>query len=213
MSEKRSGSGCLWVALASVLLACIVCCCGGGLAVWMGPGAFVKWMIQPEPLTVQTVPQNPEAAANLAQRFSAGGEVSIEPRELVQLLTDEPDEDLAALWIDAQGDTAALDLSILMKDATPAGYLNLHMKTRFSMRRGWFDNLEFDELTVGPMDLGGFIKGQDLAQNVNQNLAQQRAQDPEMGEKLDRFELLTVRDGKFVVELAPGAWEEFTADP
>lgn len=208
MSEEKKGGllGKIGVALVLlVVLATLSTCCGcGGIVLW-GPSWLVGLFVEDMPLAVPESTGEPNISTELDQRFASGGEVTLTGRELSQLVLAEADEDLAAFWMDTQGDQLTLDLSVRTED--PDGYLNVHAVASGTIEHGWFSTVSMPELVISGWDLGQYTVAQDLAPNLNQ----QKGQNPEFGAVIDEIEYATVQDGAIHITLKDGGYERIKA--
>ena len=218
MPEKKSNKltvilGCLGLLVLLSLLAC----CGGGAALFLvGPGLLVGLVVDDEPLPVKVVKWDEGRVEMLEDRLATqmltDRTIELTGDELTQLVISEDTGQMVAfrIDIDAQG-RGDLDMSIQLDPTTPQ-YLNIHTVGDFTIEDGWFTDFTVDEIDIGKFDLGQYVAGQQLKDNVNQSLSQQRVQDPEVGEAFDMIELLTIENGQFVLTLTEEGVQQLQAD-
>lgn len=204
--------GCLFL----FILACLVCC--GGLAVLMivGPGMLAGLVVDDEPLPVPTARWSEEEVEALGERLALDLEgdrtLSLSGEEFGQLIAgaiDDPQLTVFHVEIDAQ-DRASIDLSYQF-DPAQTKYFNMHMLGEVEMEDGWFTEFVIHEWDIGKFDLGQYMAGQDMAANANQNLAQQKVQDPDMAQAVEAVEYLGIENGQFVLTLSEEGLEELEA--
>ena len=218
MPEKKSNKltvilGCLGLLVLLSLLAC----CGGGAALFLvGPGLLVGLVVDDEPLPVKVVKWDEGRVEMLEDRLATqmltDRTIELTGDELTQLVISEDTGQLVAFRvdIDAQG-RGVMDLSVQLEPSQPQ-YFNIHTVGDFEIEDGWFTDFTVDTLDVGKFDIGQYVAGQQLKDNVNQSLSQQRVQDPEVGEAFDMIELLTIEDGQFVLTLSDEGIARLQAD-
>ncbi len=209
MASRKGGVG-RWIliSLVCLLLATMLCCCSGGILLWMSPSLFLNWFIQDEPLSAPSVAPNPDIAKDLAVRFAAddGSTVQITGEELTQLGDPGTNEELEVFWVDFDDDRFEFVVSVRMDDGDLDGYLNIAASGATTIERGWFTRLEMDSFDLGPMELGQYLVGQELSADANRSMADQRAQDPEVALVLDQIDRLEVKDGAMEITLTPGGF-------
>ena len=210
MSKGKGGAGrtLVIVAVVAVLVATLSCCCGCGGFAWWGPSWLVSFMFADQPLVVPEVAPDPAVASRLERAFEAGGEVRITGDELVQLVDPASSSELEAFHVDVSDSQALLDVSIRVERG---GYLNFHVLGEAVMENGYFTTLTLDELRVGTLDLTKYVAVQDLAPQANQNLAQKRAEDPDLDAALATVQSLRLEGDQVVVVLTEGGYEQLKA--
>ena len=139
--------------------------------------------------------------------IQSGGPVRITGEEIVQLVEPWEEEDLYAFWVDVRPDDT-VDFALSAHFPEIDRFLNLTAQAGFEMEHGWFTDFTVEELKLGDWDLGQYTRGQQLAENANQSMANQRSQDPDVARALDQIDHLWIEDGAIWVELAPDGWEE-----
>lgn len=219
MAEKNKGNkltvilGCLGLLILLSLLAC----CGGGAALFLvGPGLLVGLVVSDEPLPVQVVKWDEGRVEmfedQLATEMLSDRTIELTGDELTQLVISEDTGQLVAFRIDIDDqERGVLDMSVQLDPSQPQ-YFNMHAVGDFEIEDGWFTEFTVDTLDIGKFDIGQYVAGQQLKDNVNQSLAQQRVQDPEVGQAFDMIELLTIEDGQFVLTLTDEGVTQLQAD-
>lgn len=203
--------------LVLLILLCVVVCCGGGALLFIaGPGMLAGLVVSDEPLDVQTVKWDEERVDQLAERVNRDATddrtIELSGGELTQFVLSEAEEELVAFRIDIDDqDRASFDVS-LQPDMSQPQYINLHAVAGFAIEDGWFTHFQVDELQVGKFDVGKYVAGQELKDNVNQSLAQQRVQDPDVGKTFDMLEYLGIEDGQFVLTLSEEGLQQLQQD-
>ncbi len=193
----------------------LLSCCGGGVLLLVSPQLLVGLVLEKEPLPVEVWQWSESDVDALEQRLAAemadDRRIELTGEELTQIVLSGDDDALQAFRIDVdEQDRAVVDVSIRTQDPDPR-YVNLHLVGDMTLEQGWLTLLVVDELEIGKFDLGQYIAGQDITDDANQSLAQQRVQDPEIGEALDMIELLTIEDGHFVLALTEDGVEQLRA--
>lgn len=205
--RRSLGKWLLFAALA-LLLGTSAFCCGGVLMLDRLPGFLFGLVTEEQPLAVAEVPPDDGAEQRLVERFEAGGPVEITGAELVQLVDSAHDPSLVAFWVGIEDGTATIDASFRPPDDTlPEGYVNLHAVGTMKVEQGWFTHVGVDELTLSTWDLGQYVRGQELAPNANQSLANERAKDPNVALAFDQIERLETEGDHIVIELTPDGWQ------
>jgi hypothetical protein len=219
VAEKNKGNkltvilGCLGLLILLSLLAC----CGGGAALFLvGPGLLVGLVVSDEPLPVQVVKWDEGRVEmfedQLATEMLSDRTIELTGDELTQLVISEDTGQLVAFRIDIDDqERGVLDMSVQLDPSQPQ-YFNMHAVGDFEIEDGWFTEFTVDTLDIGKFDIGQYVAGQQLKDNVNQSLAQQRVQDPEVGQAFDMIELLTIEDGQFVLTLTDEGVTQLQAD-
>lgn len=208
MAEGRSRTtGCLFTAIAVCLAAIVVCCGGLCLGAAWAPDLLLGLVADDRPAQVAPAPMSSDSAAVLLGRLADDLEdddrAALSIAEVNALIAANRPEGLAHGQVVAEPDgTLAVDVSL---EAAPGQFVNVHAAGDFTMEQGWFTDLSFDALSVGPYDLGPYIAGQDMAPNANESLAQQRAQEPDVERLMRGVVELDYRDGTFVIELTDDA--------
>lgn len=193
----------------------LLSCCGGGVLLLVSPQLLIGLVLEKEPLPVEVWQWSESDVDALEQRLAAemadDRRIELTGEELTQIVLSGDDDALQAFRIDVdEQDRAVVDVSIRTQDPDPR-YVNLHLVGDMTLEQGWLTLLVVDELEIGKFDLGQYIAGQDITDDANQSLAQQRVQDPEIGESLDMIQLLTIEDGRFVLELTEDGVEQLRA--
>ncbi|MEZ4239288.1 MAG: hypothetical protein R3F59_24670 [Myxococcota bacterium] len=181
---------------------------GGGLVagVAWAPTLAWRWFTEDAPLADASTALDPAARVELAMRvcpsLMLGLPVALTGDEVVALLAFGEAGPTAPvrLAVDDQG-YATLRASIAAEDGR---YLNVVAGGSFALDGGWMSSATVDELRVGPLELGGYVAGQELAMDVNQQLARQRAEDADLDATLARVAHLSTVPGGVQVELQPG---------
>jgi len=198
------------ILLALVLIGGLATCCGCGALWHFLPHIFIAAFTEEQPLTAPSTPSNPFIGDALEARFAAGGPVAITAEELVQLVDPGGDEHIDAFWVEIRpDDTVEVTLSVRLDEDDR--WFNLHGSGSFEMDHGWFTHMGIDNLVAAGWDLGQYTAHQELAQQANQSLANQRSQDPNMAAAIDEIERLWVADGALHIQLAEGGYERFKA--
>jgi len=205
--------GCL---VLLILLSVVVCCGGGALLFIAGPGMLAGFVVSDEPLDVHTVKWDEARVEALAEEVGRDAvddrTIELSGEELTQFVLAEAEEELVAFRIDIDdSERAVFDLS-LQPDMSQPQYVNLHAIAEFTIEDGWFTHFQVDELSVGKFDVGQYMAGQELKDNVNQSLAQQRVQDPDVGKTFDMVEYLGVENGRFVLKLSEEGLQQLQQD-
>ncbi len=208
--------GCLVVLLVSVLV-----CCGGGIAALaLGPDALVKLAINvfvdDAPLPAPTARWDEAEVEALADRLTVGLDeertITLTDEEFSQLVlggVDDPQLTVFHVTVD-ENEKVSADISYQL-DPAQQQWVNMHMVGTMEMEDGWFTEFTVDEWTIGSFDLGQYMAGQDLTADANQNLAQQKAQDPDVQQATDMVEYLGIEDGKIKLTLTEEGIEELRA--
>lgn len=201
-STMKALIGCGVVAIGgSVLL------CGGLVAVVAAsPWLLVHLVAQDAPLDIPKVEVSESERIAVGQRvcteLARQGSTQVSGDELTQLMLTGPDAP-QLVRIAADGEQAVFDLSVETEPGN-GKWINVHGRGGMAMEHGWFVRFTMDELTIGGFDLGQYTAGQDLMAQANQNLAQQRAQNPEQYAAMDSIDRLSVEGGVFTMALAEG---------
>ena len=211
MASRKGGVG-RWILISVVclLLAAMVCCCGGGILLYLSPSLVLAWFVDDAPLDLPAVASNPGISQEVAQRLASDGAVRLSARELMELADPANTRELEAFQVILADDHFDVAMSFVA-DEDNDGFVNLRAGGELTMEQGWFTHLSFDTLTVGPLDLGQYIPGQELAADANRSLADQRAEKADVGAMLDEIERLEVTGGALELTLAPGAFERIVA--
>jgi hypothetical protein len=198
--------GCLVVLLVGVLV-----CCGGGIAALaLGPEALAKLavnlFVDDAPLPAPTARWDEADVEALGVRLEASIDedrtLSLTGEEFSQLVLhgiDDPQLTVFYVSVDEK-ERISSDISYQL-DPAQQQWVNMHVVGTMEMEDGWFTEFTIDEWTIGTFDLGQYMAGQDLTADANQNLAQQKAQDPEVEAATDMVEYLGVEDGRLVLTL------------
>lgn len=201
---KSSGGGWLIKGLGCMGLLAVLCCCGGIITVRFFPDFLLGYVLADTPLPGPTTEAKPVIGA-LEQGatcllLATTGEAPVSPEAVARWLAEDAEADLTVLRVNASGDEAALDLSVATDDSPPR-YFNLQLQGSFTMTKGWFTDLRVSRLIVRDHDWSSYMIGQQLTQQGNQSLANERAKNPDLAELLDGVNKLTVQDGSFVIGL------------
>lgn len=108
-------------------------------------------------------------------------------------------------------DRASLDVSYQL-DPTQQQWINVHVQLEAEMEDGWFTEFVIHEMDFGDIDLIQEASGTDMTAEANQNLAQQRAQDPKVDQAADWIEHLEIDDGQIKLILTEDAIEDLKAE-
>jgi hypothetical protein len=202
-SKMKALIGCGVVVIGgSVLL------CGGLVAVLAAsPWLLVQLVTQDAPLDIPKVEASESERIAVGQRvcteLARQGSTQVSGDELTQLMMTGPDAP-PLVRIAAEGDQAVFDLSVETEPGN-GKWVNVHGRGGMVMENGWFVHFTMDEITVGDWDLGQYTAGQELMAQANQNLAQQRAQNPEQYAVMDGIDRLSVEGGAFTMALKEGS--------
>ncbi len=203
---KRRGRPLLIVLVLLVALS-MACCCGCAGFWHFLPDIFVAAFTEEGPLKAPVVDPDPEVGDRLERAFAAGGPVQVTGEEIVQLVEPWNEEELYAFWVDVRPDDT-VDFALSVHFPEIDRFLNVQVQSGFEMERGWFTDFTVEEMKLGTWDLGQYVRGQQLAENANQSMANQRSQDPDVARALDQIDHLWLEDGALWVELAPDGWDE-----
>lgn len=196
--------GCVtWVIL--FVIAGLIATCSGLLLITMaGPGWVLGRFLDDEPLKVDPPVVAEGSASEIRARIAEDardGSFTITPGEINALLPRD-DDNVAVMQVASDGaETGELTVSVRMEDFE-GQYLNLHVVGGFDMVNGFFQTLTIDDLVVGGWHLGTYVANGELAEQANQNLAQQRVQDPEMAQTLSDIRRATIVDGALYMEVS-----------
>lgn len=193
-----------------VISLCCICCITTAASVY-APAAVANALFSEESASVEVEKWKAEDVRSLEQNIKdeleSEGETSISGDELTQLfIKGSENDDVKFQTTINSDDKAQLDLSFKSGEK----FLNVSSVVDFEVRDGKFSTLTIDELKVGKFDLGRFLKGQDLAANINENLSTN--ENEELSKFLSYFEELYIEDGKFVLILSPEGQKEFLKD-
>jgi len=215
MSEGKGANKWFTIGCVAFIGVGLLCCCGGVGILAISPQLLLGLLFEKEPLPVQTWQWSESDVEALEDRLAADMEreqrIALTGEELTQIVLSGDTGELEAFRIDIdEQDRAVVDISIRTEDPKPR-YMNIHAVGEMTIENGWFTHLVVDEMEFGRFDLGQYIAGQDITDDANNSLAQQRVSDPEVGDNLDKIELLTVRDGQFELVLTEEAVAELKA--
>ena len=200
-SRTRWLTGCL----GCLGLLALLCCCGGGIATWQMPAIFVALFTDDAPLPIQGVTPDPVRAAQVKAgvcgALAREGQTSIAAEDLALLALGEGNRDISALRMDPSGEGLLFQAAF---DTQGKGYVNVIFGGSFALERGWFTDVRIDHANLSSWDLAPYMRGQQLAQNANQSLANQKSQDPSLQGELDRFEKVWTEGGTLHLKMAPG---------
>lgn len=221
--EPKRGrwKGCLLGGCIVSLVLCVLLCCGGTIGLIVGWKAAVNYVlgyfVADNPLPAPTDRWDDAQVATLEQRvideleqqhtLTATGE------ELGQWAAHEIDDPQLTVFhmaIDDE-DRASLDVSYQL-DPTQQQWINMHVQLEAEMEDGWFTEFVIHEMDFGEIDLIQEASGQDMTAEANQNLAQQRAQDPKVDQAADWVEHLEIDDGQLKLTLTEDAIEDLKAE-
>jgi hypothetical protein len=181
-------------------------CCGGTVAVWIwGPMVLAGAFLEDQPLAVAFPHPDParsaEAADRIGRQLAESRTAMVTGDDLTALLLgDESSDDVQMRVVNDRADHAHLDMSIRTED-TPPRYVNIQVGGAFVLENGWFTHTTMDEIRVGDWDFGKYVAGQEMAQSMNQSMARERMENPDLGAKLDGIERLATENGGFSLKL------------
>ncbi len=206
MADNGGGSGWLLKGLGCMGVLAILCCCGGFVGIQLFPMMFLSYFLSDTPLPGPTVEPKPVVAA-LEQGAACAllatvGEARLSPEAVERWVAGKGDPELRVLRVGASGDEGSLELSVATEEQPPR-YFNLQLQGAFTMDRGWFTDLRLSRVIVRDHDWSSYVTGMQLAENANQSLANQRAEQPEAAMLLDGIEHLAVEGGSYVIRLQP----------
>ncbi len=207
-SETQGSGSKKWLIGCGVLfaLSAVSCCCGG-LMLRQLPELLAGLALQPEPLPLPAPTPDPDGGAAIATRVCAelaeDHSSFLTAAELTTLSTLTAEPSLRVMRWRAEGDRLSMDLSWGVPDG--GGFVNVVAGGQLRMENGWWKTASFHEMRLGEHDLAGFLTGQPMAEQLNQNMAQQRAKDPDMAAALDSVELAYTGDGGVHFTLAPNS--------
>ncbi len=182
--------------------------CGGCVAFVLFWPAMLGWAFLDErPLAVAFPAPDAAlaqaAADRIAAELAATHSTLVTTDELTQLALRGADEHAQLRIASGRPDQLTLDLSMVGKEE--AQYFNVHLAGSFLMEHGRVTSMSLDEAEVAGWDLGYFVAGMDLAQGVNDYLAQEREIQPELAATLDGVvRLATERGGVVLTRVAEG---------
>jgi hypothetical protein len=206
MADKKKNRRWLLLILALMVLTSMACCCGCAGFWHFLPDMLVAAFTEEGPLKAPVVDPDPDVAVRLERAFSAGGEVVVTGEELVQLVAPWEEEELYAFWVQVhEDDTVELALSVHLADIDR--FLNVQGRGGVEIAHGWFAHFTMDQLVVAGWDVGQYTRGQQLAEQANRSMADQRAQEPGLAEAMDQIERLWLEDGALHIQLEPGGYE------
>jgi hypothetical protein len=206
MTEPKKRKPWLLIVLVLMLLSSLACCCGcAGLWHFL-PDILVQAFTEEGPLKAPVVDPDPDAAVRLERALEAGGTVRVTGEEIVQLVEPWEEEELYAFWLHVD-EQDQLEFVLSAHIAELDRYVNVQARGACEIEHGWFTGFTMDQLVVSGWDIGGYMAGEQLAQHANRSMADQRAQDPNVGLAMDQIERLWLEDGAIAIELAPGGWE------
>ena len=215
--KKGSAAGKILIGCGLVgVLSALLCCCGGGALITFAPNMMLSYFLEDQPLPGATTAAMPLVAASAKERactaLAAGEQITLSPDDVSVMALGGGSPDVAVLRIGAEGDRATMDFSLANAEEPPR-YFNLHTRGAFKIEKGWFTDLKLDEFILSGHDWSAFVAGQQMATNANQSLANERAQNPDLGAVLDSTEYVAVEGGAFAVRLQPdGAAKRLLCD-
>lgn len=214
MAEGRRGCG-TWLLGAAVVtaLSAVACCGCGGLGVVFAPNllvaAFAWFLLEDAPLGPPPVPLDAatreQVIAKACGDLWAGTPTKIDPALLTGALAYGAGPEIAHLSITPVGDGWSMAVSIRPEGDTR--YINLSGTGTFVMEHGWFTDARLDAVRLAGFDLGVYVQGQQIAENMNQSLANQRAKSPEIAPVLESFDRISTPGGQLELVPGPGAAE------
>ena len=221
--EPRGGrwKGCLLGGCIVSLVLCILLCCGGLIAlpfIWQALLSFaLSSFVADDPLPAPTDRWDDAQVAEVGQRVVEEIEqhrtLSLTGEALSQWAAHEIDDPQLTVFhvsIDDQ-DRISLDVSYQL-DPTQQQWINFHVQGEAEMEDGWFTEMVIHEMDFGDIDLIQQASGQDMTAEANQNLAQQRAQDPKVDQTMDWIEHLEIDDGQIKITLTEEGVEDLKAE-
>ena len=215
MAERRTGCGTWLLGAVVVSSVSVIACCGcGGVGVLVAPNAFVAmiaWlMLEDAPLGPPPVPMDAatrEAVVSGAcADLWAGRPTKLDPTLITGVLAFGAGPEVKHLAILPTAD--GWDMAVSIQSDPDGGYLNFSGAGAFTMERGWFTDTRIDAIAMSGWHFDEYLKGQQLAPNMNQSLANQRAENPALGPLLDSFEKISTAGGQLELVPGPGTAEQ-----
>ncbi len=204
MGKEGSGGGWLLKGLGCMALLAILCCCGGFISLRFFPEMLLAYFLSDAPLPGPTTEPKPVVGAleraGVCAMLAVTGEAKMEPDAVARLVLGEGKPDLTVLRVGASGDEGSLELSVATDNAPPR-YFNLQLQGAFAIQQGWFTDMRLSRVIVSEHDWSSFVAGQQLTQQANQSLANERAKDANFAMLLDSIDHLRVEDGAYVLGL------------
>lgn len=212
MAEKKGMStttGCLIALLVAVFGGVVVVAIAAAVVVVMGPTWFLEAATEPAPLTSSHEASTDPPLA-IRQRLADGlqGETRtarLTGPEITTVLRDQMGS-MGQGGVTIADGVATIDLSFdLTEPGAQPMWFNLHARGSLTMEKGWCTAASIEELDVSGWELGPMVAGEEaqLVRSLNQSLANQRAEDPEIGDKLDAIERFTVEGDAVVLTVTP----------
>ncbi len=224
VDDEPSGGrwkGCLLGGCIVSLVLCVLVCCGGLIAllfIWKYLVALILgYFVAGDPLPAPTDRWDDAQVAAVEQRVTEELEqnrtLTLSGEELGQWAAHEIDDPQLTVFhvrVDDQ-DRASLDLSYQL-DPTQQQWINIHVQGEVEMEDGWFTEFVIHEMDLGDIDLIQQASGQDMTAEANQNLAQQRAQDPKVDQTMDWIEHLEFDDGQIQITFTEEGIEDLKSE-
>jgi hypothetical protein len=206
MADKKKNRRWLLIMLVVAVLGSMACCCGCAGFWHFLPDMLVAAFTEEGPLKAPVVDPDPDVGPRLERAFADGEQVSVTGDELVQLVEPWEEEELYAFWVGVHpDDTVELALSVHIPDIDR--FLNVQVRAGLAIEHGWFSHFVIDEMVVSGWDAGQYMRGEQLAEQANRSMADQRAQKPEVAMAMDQIEALWIADGAIHIQLEPGGYE------
>lgn len=215
MAERRSGCG-TWLLGAVVVgsIGVIGCCGCSGVGVLVAPNFFIAmaaWMmledapLGPPPVALDAATREAVVAQACGDLW-AGRATKLDPTQMAGVLAFGAGPEVQHLAIRPTAD--GWDMALSVQTEPGADYLNFSGTGAFTMERGWFTDARIDAVSMAGWHFDEYVKGQQLATNMNQSLANQRADNPALGPLLDSFEKISTAGGQLELVPGPGTAEQ-----
>lgn len=200
--------GCLVV----LLLAALACCCSGTILLYYTPEILVALATSDHPLPIAPIvvdeARNEATMTRMSDELERTRTTTLSGDELTRIVASSSPGTLVRIAV--QGGRASLDLSVPLEESA---WVNVHVVGRFVIEHGWFTDVQIDEARLAEWELGAFVAGQQLAANVNQSLAQERAKDSGLDEMFSVMERVAVDEDTFRMTLTEGGLAQFRKGP
>jgi hypothetical protein len=206
MAEKKKRGCLLPLILAIFVLGGLASCCGCAGLWYALPGMLAHAFTEEGALKAPVVDPDSSVAPRIERALETTGTLRVNGVELVQVVEPWEEEELYAFWVEVHpDDSVELALSVYIEDLDR--FINLQTRGSCEIEHGWFTDFTVDEVEVSGWDLGQYMRGQQLAEHANRSVADQRSQDPQVGQFMDQIDHLWIADGTINLELVPGGWE------